>query len=144
MILLAPEHLEEIAAEAEAAYPEECCGLLVGHARGKGGFEVVRVVPSPNVDPQGGRGRFEIDPRLLLELQRTLRPGPERIIGHYHSHPDHPASPSARDLDRAWQPGLVWLITSVAGGAAVETKAHVLEPGGGFREIELTTTAGKS
>ncbi len=143
MIHLTPEHLQRIAAEAEAAYPAECCGLLVGHERAEGGFEVVRVVPSPNVDARGGRKRFEIDPRLILELQRSLRGGPEKVIGHYHSHPDHPASPSARDIERAWQPGLVWLITSVVGGTAVETTAHILEGSGDFREIGLETIGGK-
>lgn len=139
MILLAPEHLERIAAEAEAAYPAECCGLLVGHERAEGGFEVVRVAPSPNVDPRGGGKRFEIDPRLLLKLQRELRDGTEKIVGHYHSHPDHPALPSARDLERAWEPGRVWLITSVVGGTAVGTTAYIFEPSGGFREVGIET-----
>jgi len=133
--------LDRIEAAGVAAYPDECCGLLIGHDIGDGGIEVVRVVMSDNVEPGDTRSRFEIDPRLLIALQRDLRGGRDRIVGHYHSHPDHPARPSAHDARRAWQPEMVWLITSVIGGNAAETTAHVLEDGGGdFRQIGLQIT----
>ena len=36
---------------------------------------------------------------------------------------------------------MVWLLTSVIGGEAMETKAHVLDDGGGgFRQIGLQIT----
>ncbi len=148
MIHITIADLGRIEAVAVAAYPDECCGLLIGHDLEGGGIEVVRVVESDNVEPSDTRSRFEIDPRLLIALQRDLRGAGDlrgardRIVGHYHSHPDHPARPSAHDAERAWQPEMVWLITSVIGGEAAETTAHVLEDGdGGFREIGLQITA---
>ncbi len=132
--------VERIEAAAVAAYPDECCGLLIGHDIDDGGIEVVRVVMSDNVEPGDTRARFEIDPRLLISLRRDLRGARDRIVGHYHSHPDHPARPSAHDAERAWQPEMVWLITSVIGGEAAETTAHVIEDGGGFRQIGLSVT----
>lgn len=36
------------------------------------------------------------------------------IIGHYHSHPDGPAAPSATDLSMAYEPKMIWLICRVA------------------------------
>ena len=146
MIFVTRGQLKEIADAAEAAYPGECCGLLVGRDRGMGELEVTRVVPSPNLaggqaGEGGRRDRFEVDPEIRLRLQRDLEGGPERIIGLYHSHPDHSAQPSAHDLDSIWEPEFVWLITAVEGGQAVHTTAHVADPEGRqFRQIGLRTT----
>ncbi len=133
--------LDRIEAAGAAAYPDECCGLLIGHDGGDGAIEIVRVVMSDNVEAGDRRSRFEIDPALLIALGRDLRGAGDRIVGHYHSHPDHPARPSAHDAKRAWQPEMVWLITAVIGGEAMETTAHVIEDGGGgFRRIGLSVT----
>ena len=141
MIPLDIADLDRIEAAGVTAYPDECCGLLIGHDIDDGGIEVVRVAMSENVEPGDRRSRFEIDPRLLIALRRDLRGARDRIVGHYHSHPDHPARPSAHDAERAWEPEMVWLITAVIGGEATETTAHVLEDGGGgFRQIGLQIT----
>jgi proteasome lid subunit RPN8/RPN11 len=146
MIFLSRAQLKEIADAAEAAYPGECCGLIVGRPRGNADLEVARLVASPNVSgeaaPEGARrDRFEVDPELRLKVQRELGDGPERIIGLYHSHPGHGAQPSAFDLESVWEPEFVWLITAVEEGQAVHTTAHVLDPEGRqFREIGLRTT----
>lgn len=140
MILLSRADLKTIADVAEAAYPRECCGLLVGRREGADAVVVTRVCPSPNVTEEDARDSFEVSPQLRFDLMRELGEGPERIVGHYHSHPDHPAQPSVRDLERAWEPDLVWLITAVAGGQAIHTTAHVLDAEGRqFREVPLRT-----
>ncbi len=140
MILLSRDHLKEIADAAEAAYPAECCGLLVGRTRPNGDIEVARVVASRNLAGEGAGDRFEVDPQVRIDLQRELEGRRERIVGLFHSHPDHPARPSPRDLENALEPELVWLITSVVDGRAVHTTAHVLDPEARrFREIELGT-----
>ena len=139
MIVLLPEHLQQIVEAGEAAYPEESCGLLIGQGEG-GSWRVARVAPSPNLAEADRRRRFEVDPRLLIELQRSLRHGPQRLIGVFHSHPDQGPEPSATDLEQAREPGQVWLITSVLGGQAARTSAHVLAEGGGrFFQIPLKT-----
>ena len=148
MIVVLPEHLKAIVDAAESAYPEECCGLLIGQGGGgqgeEGRWRVARVAASANVAEGDRRRRFEIDPRLLIELQRSLRDTAHRVIGVYHSHPDHPAEPSATDLEMASEPGLVWLITSVVAGRATLTSAHVAaEDGGRFDEIPLRTADGR-
>ncbi|HEX2116804.1 MAG TPA: M67 family metallopeptidase, partial [Alphaproteobacteria bacterium] len=132
-----------IADAAEAAYPGECCGLLIGIQHKNGVQEVKRVAPSRNLGK--ARDRFEIDPQLWVDLTRAHRGGSTRIVGLYHSHPDGPAQPSAVDLEAAWGEELVWLIVSVAGdgkkGQAVHVTAHLLDHGGRqFREIPLRTS----
>ena len=137
MIGLPRPLLRRIRAAAEEAYPAECCGLLVGRRDGQGGVEVTAIEPSPNV-AASGNDRFEVDPRVRLDVMRALEGGPEDIIGHYHSHPDHPAEPSARDLEMAFEPDLVWVIAAVDKGRATEVRAHVLDTSGDrFRELEV-------
>ena len=137
MIALAQPLLQRIRAAAEAAYPAECCGLLVGRHDGQGSLQVTAIEPSPNI-AASGNDRFEVDPRVRLHVMRALEGAPEDIIGHYHSHPDHPAEPSAHDLEMAFEPDLVWLIAAVEGGRATEVRAHVLDASGGrFCELEV-------
>ena len=122
-----------IQAAAAAAYPAEGCGLLAGvaaDAAAEGSEEVTcwrvtRVVPSCNLLNQ--KDRFEIDPAVRFALMRDLRGGPERLIGHYHSHPDGPACPSATDRAMAFEPELIWVIVAVANGRAETIKAYRLD-----------------
>lgn len=107
---------------AQAAYPQECCGLLIGRDEGDT-VVVTKVLPSVNLDPDGGARAFEVDPALILTWHKRLRGTPERIVGHYHSHPNEPARPSVTDLERAWEPDMIWLILSVGRGKLTELGA---------------------
>jgi proteasome lid subunit RPN8/RPN11 len=144
VILIGRAELRRIADAAEAAYPRECCGLLVGTQHQNGDIEITRVLPSRNLGKRPDR--FEIDPQLWVDAARAYRGGATRVVGLYHSHPDGPAQPSAVDLEAAWGEELVWLIVSVAGdgqgpGQAVHVTAHILDHGGRqFRELAFRTT----
>lgn len=133
MIRLPPSLLAQIAAAAEAAYPAECCGLLAGD-----GQTATRAVPGLNVAGEGVNDRFEVDPGLRFALMRELQGSGERIIGHYHSHPDQPAIPSAHDRKMAFEPELLWVIVSVMNGKTAAVAAFLPDgEGGGFKEVEL-------
>ena len=120
---------------AQAAAPNEACGLLEGTA-GADGFAVTSVHPSNNL-ASNPTELFEVDPRLLLRLQRELRGGPTEMIGIYHSHPRGPAAPSATDLALAWQPELAWVITALQ--PAPHTAAFQIV-GNAFQPLELSVT----
>jgi proteasome lid subunit RPN8/RPN11 len=80
-VVIAPAGLRAIVDAAEAAYPEECCGLLVGHIGARGRVEVREVHASRNLagDP---RRAFEVDPGLRLAgsgmITRTPTSPPSR------------------------------------------------------------------
>lgn len=144
MILIGRNHLREISDAAEAAYPAECCGLLIGVLRPNGDVEVTRVAPSRNLGK--APNRFEIDPQLWVDATRAHPGRPTRVVGLYHSHPDASAQPTAIDLEAAWGEDLVWLIVAVAGdgkppGQAIHVTAHILDHDGRqFRPLDLRTT----
>ncbi|MCW8835713.1 MAG: M67 family metallopeptidase [Rhodospirillales bacterium] len=123
-IVLNTEQIARIEHEAETAYPLECCGLIAGRDVEGGIVTATRIVPSANMRSDSPRDRFEVDPQVRFDLMLALRETDERIIGFYHSHPDHPASPSAHDLKMAFEPDLVWIITAVKKGRATATTAH--------------------
>jgi len=124
MLVVEADHLKAIADDAEAAYPLEACGLLVGRLLPGDHRVVARVEPAQNVAAEPKK-IFEIDPGLRIGLERELRGQALSVIGHYHSHPDGPARPSARDLAMALEPDLAWLIVAVAKGQASHMRAYL-------------------
>lgn len=135
-MLIEDRVLRQIREDGERRYPEESCGLLVGRRRPSGSVEVAEAHAGANVAPEARGRRFEIDPALRFHLLRALSGRPETIVGHYHSHPDRPAAPSAYDKEMAFEPDLVWLITAIADGRAVETAAFRID-GAGARRLTL-------
>lgn len=127
--------LTQIFEAAETAYPEECCGLLVG-LDDDGGVRVTRAEASPNVADGDRRKRFLVDAKVQFDLMRGLGQGPERIIGNYHSHPDQAPVPSAQDRRSVYYPEHVWLIVGVENGRAAGAAAFRPD-GGQFIEIPL-------
>lgn len=124
-----PENLlAAITQAAEAAFPKECCGLLVGHEDGTGDFTLTRIEASPNLAEgeggSGGRDRFLVDPKIHFDLMRQLGDGPEQIIGNYHSHPGPDARPSEHDRQSAFYPGHVWVIVAVPEGKTGDITAQ--------------------
>lgn len=125
MIIATEQHLAEISMLAEVAYPQECCGLLAGAGQPPSDVRITRVVPSDNVSERNTRDSFEVDPKVRFDLMRALDGSDERIIGHYHSHPDHPSEPSETDLSMVYEPELYWLIASVTNHETKEISAFL-------------------
>jgi proteasome lid subunit RPN8/RPN11 len=114
---------DDIRRHGEAAYPAECCGALVGLVRGDG-KEVVRLAPAVNRrtdDPH----RYLIAPDDLRRLESEVRAAGLEVVGYYHSHPDHPAAPSAFDADHAW-PWYSYVIVRIDRGRGAGLTSWVL------------------
>lgn len=110
---------------AAADHPREACGLLLGSGR-----HVERAEPAANVaaDPQRG---FEIEPASLLRWHREARGLGLQVVGHYHSHPDCRARPSATDAARAAEDGQLWVI------ATNDALSGWIRTADGFDPVEL-------
>jgi proteasome lid subunit RPN8/RPN11 len=126
----------QIEAEARAAYPRECCGLLVGQRSGER-TEIFLAHPALNV--AAGDNRFEIDPQAQFTLLRALRGTGREIIGCYHSHPHGRAEPSQKDATGASEIGFIWLIASVTPTKVPALNAFVFD-GARFQPTSLHVT----
>ena len=112
--------------QGEEAYPNECCGVLLGRVNDDGTRMVTSTARCGNTRTDSAHNRYNIDPRDLVRIQREGRERGEDIIGFYHSHPDHPARWSPTDLAEAHWFGCSYAITSVEKGRAVLTNSFEL------------------
>jgi len=87
----------EMVAHAEATYPNECCGAMLGSSDGD--RKTVRVALRLNNAASGSqRAYYELRPEDLLRADREARDRKLDLIGIYHSHPDCDAYFSQTDL----------------------------------------------
>jgi proteasome lid subunit RPN8/RPN11 len=129
---LSAELHQQLAVEARAAFPRECCGLIEG-VRRDGVIEVLRLHPTRNLARRADR--FEIDSMEQFRLLHALRGTERDIVGCYHSHPNGQAVPSSHDW--TGEEGFVWLIAAVRGDGVSEIAAHLFV-GGKFILLSLT------
>ncbi len=152
MLKLHSDHLQAMQTHAESTYPEECCGLLLGHLRGDvktlvevlatqnswGDDEVddFQSIESSAQRKSSKRNRFSIAPKVMLQAQKDARDRNLDIIGIFHSHPDHPAVPSEFDRAIAWQQ-YSYIIVSVQQGKACDLKSWSLNDEHQFQPEEI-------
>ncbi len=145
MIRVSEEHLEAIRRHGAETFPNECCGVLLGDVDGAD-KTVQEVRPLANVfEPSaefeasalptgavvadapavGQERRYFVSPDEMFALMREERRTKRRVLGFYHSHPNHPARPSA--VDREWaSPWYTYLIVSVLEGRPADLTAWQL------------------
>lgn len=111
--------LRQIHAHAEAAYPEEGAGFLLGSDGDPRRAAVILTLPNARED-SARRTRYLITPGDYLKAEAEAHRLGLSLIGVFHSHPDHPDRPS--EYDRQWaQPFFSYVITGVQNGRASET-----------------------
>jgi proteasome lid subunit RPN8/RPN11 len=136
MLRIAQAKFDAIRRHGEETYPNECCGVLLGHMEEDGSI-VLEALPAKNIHPDSAQSRYTIAPQELIRIQQQARGHGLDIVGFYHSHPDHPAEWSKTDLEGAHWIGYSYMITSVNGEAkdgeadamrcrAVETNSFLL------------------
>lgn len=120
MISLANDVADAIRELARKEYPHECCGALLGSHDA-----ITEALALPNSTTDEARRRFRIHPQDYQRVEAYAEATRKDLLGFFHSHPDHPASPSAYDLEHAW-PNLIYLIVSVTGNVSGELTAWKL------------------
>jgi proteasome lid subunit RPN8/RPN11 len=124
---------EAICREAARSYPHEGCGALLGRTA----RHVSETLALPNEETGSPRTRFTVSPRDYLAVEESADARGLLLLGFWHSHPDHPARPSATDRTFAW-PGLLTLVIAVDGGEPRELTAwDVPGPDRPFRQLDL-------
>jgi proteasome lid subunit RPN8/RPN11 len=128
LIQLANDHRNEIAAHGERDYPHECCGLMLGAFAAGSLKTIAEIYPISNArEEEAKRNRFLITPEEFMEGEQYAEKNGLDVVGFYHSHPDHPAVPSAYDLEHAW-PRYSYIVVSVKAGVAGDLRSWEIEP----------------
>lgn len=134
--------LARIHTHGEASYPEEGAGLLLGTVDGDS-RRVLDVLILPNTwEESARRSRYEFSPQDLLYAHEEAERRELEVVGVFHSHPDHPGTPSEFDRERAL-PWLSYVVISVRRGCAVDSRAWRLTGDGScFEEERLAALDG--
>ncbi|MGA3184178.1 MAG: M67 family metallopeptidase [Candidatus Dormibacteria bacterium] len=101
---------------AEAVYPHEGCGVLIGAYEGDA-VAVQEATSARNLWTQRLADRYDMDPGDIQAADRGARARGLDVVGFWHSHPDHPAHPSQFDSDRSWADYAYLIVSTVAGGS---------------------------
>jgi len=118
MLRLSSEQEKRIRTDGETAYPNECCGLILGLIDDDGTKNVRHAVEIDNSSEDGEQyHRFLITPENMMKAEQMARARKLEVLGFYHSHPDHPSAPSGYDKDHAL-PFYSYVIVSVDKGKA--------------------------
>jgi len=118
---------DEIMAEGKKAYPNECCGVLLGVLGENEEKSITQILPISNEFSEGEQyHRFLITPENMLDAEKKARALKLDVLGFYHSHPDHPAKPSDFDREHAL-PFYSYIITAVEKGEARDFTSWILK-----------------
>jgi proteasome lid subunit RPN8/RPN11 len=104
----------EMVNHAQAVYPNECCGAMLGTIDGDNKTVSVAMVLD-NVSQGSQAARYELRPDDLLKADREARARGLDMIGIYHSHPDCDAYFSETDLKNSC-PWYSFVVISVQKG----------------------------
>jgi proteasome lid subunit RPN8/RPN11 len=163
MLKITAAAAETVRQHGREGYPFEICGLLIGTATGEA-RDVREAWPLRNAwedDPEQraemfraleGEGatasaeaweaedtsrRFFVSPREQMLAEKRARAMGLQVVGVYHTHPNHPAVPSAFDRSIAWE-GWSYVIVSVREGEVAEFRSWTIEEDGPFQEERVS------
>jgi proteasome lid subunit RPN8/RPN11 len=134
VISLFSDALDAIRRHGAEAYPEECCGALLGSLDSENA-RVDLVERLTNSREGDRRRRYVVSPQEYLRAERLASEAGLALVGFYHSHPDHPAVPSEYDREHAL-PVFHYVVLAVAAGTPGEASAWILSPDRGVFERE--------
>ncbi len=134
MIRIEPEAWSAMLTHAERAYPEECCGTMLGDHSDSAKL-VTRAIPLDNAFSGPRRSRYQIRPEDLLNADRLARNEGLAVLGIYHSHPDCDAYFSATDLKNSC-PWYSFLVLSMREGKFDHANCWLPDAGQTKAELE--------
>ena len=124
MIRLPETAIEAIRQHGRESYRDEACGAMYGRLHGDS-RDVVRVAPLDNARDSERHRRFVVTPEAYRRAEAEAVQSGLTLLGFYHSHPDHPACPSAYDLEHAF-PFFSYVILSVEDAEPKTMRSFVL------------------
>jgi proteasome lid subunit RPN8/RPN11 len=128
-IIIPPAILGQMVAYCRSCLPDEGCGILAGK-----GASVTQIYPMKNIEPSPVS--YRMDPQEQFDVMRSMRESALEMVAIYHSHPDFPAAPSHKDIERAFYEDAAYVIVSFSAerpvvkayriGAGIATETAIL------------------
>ena len=106
MIRLPKEIAEEMVQHAREQSPRECCGMLAGK-----NAVITKLFKIKNIAQR--MDEYELDPLEQVNAFEEIDRLSLKLLGVYHSHPNHPCYPSGLDIRQAFYPGTLFFIISL-------------------------------
>lgn len=100
-------------------FPNEACGILAGS-----GNRVSKVYPITNTEPSPVS--YFMEPAEQFRVMKELRQKGLCMLAIFHSHPQSPAFPSAKDVSLAFYDDAVYLIIGLTNPEFPEIKAYAI------------------
>ena len=122
MITITGEVVEEMIKHAKEEYPRECCGMLAGKNQ-----TINKLFKTKNIAES--KDLYELDPLDQVKAFEEIDRLSLKLLGIYHSHPDHPCYPSKLDRSQAFYPDTAFFIISLLDCHQPEIKAFRIEKG---------------
>ena len=131
MLKLTDQLYKQIEQEGVAAYPNECCGVMIGRDLVGTDGSTQRVVdtlqPLTNsFEKEEQYHRFKLDPLEYIQVEKAAGAAGKLVQGFYHSHPDCPAKPSEYDRQHGW-PFYSYVIVSILKGQPADMTSWLLD-----------------
>jgi proteasome lid subunit RPN8/RPN11 len=126
MITIEDDAWGVMVSHAQSAYPNECCGAMLGSIDGD--RKVVRVAtPIENAFAGAQNARYELRQEDLLAADAEARRRGMDVIGIFHSHPDCDAYFSKTDLENSC-PWYSFVVLSVKNGVFDHANSFLPDP----------------
>ena len=116
LIRLSKEIAEEMVQHAREEYPRECCGMLAGE-----NSSISKLFKIKNIAQ--GMDKYELDPQEQVNAFEEIDKLSLKLLGVYHSHPNHPCYPSGLDIHQAFYPNTLFFIISLKDMTDFQLKA---------------------
>ena len=107
---------------AREEYPRECCGMLAGKDT-----TITKFFKIKNIAQR--MDEYELDPLEQVDAFEEIDRLSLKLLGVYHSHPNHPCYPSGLDINQAFYPDTFFFIISLKGMTSFQLKAFKMYEG---------------
>ena len=107
---------------ARKEYPRECCGMLAGKDT-----KITKLFKIKNIAQR--MDEYELDPLAQVNAFEEIDRLSLKLLGVYHSHPNHPCYPSELDIQQAFYPDTAFFIISLFDFQQPDIKAFRIDKG---------------
>lgn len=122
MIRLPKELADEMVRHAREEYPRECCGMLAGKDTA-----IFKLFKIKNIAQR--MDEYELDPLEQVNAFEEIDRLSLKLLGVYHSHPNHPCYPSELDISQAFYPDTLFFIISLLDSQQSQIRSFKMHAG---------------